>query len=63
MAQVKARARPRTRWQQVQRTVRRYREVIMIILTLGMSLAFLAFGYIVALMLESQHPGWFGNGY
>jgi hypothetical protein len=62
MAQTKVVA-PRTRWQRAQRTMRRYREVIMIVLTLIMSLAFLGFGYVVALMLESQHPGWFGNGY
>ena len=63
MAQMKTTVSQRTAWQRFMRTVRRYREVIMIVLTLAMSLAFLAFGYIVALMLESQHPGWFGNGY
>ena len=63
MAQVKTTVPQRTAWRRFQRTMRRYREVIMIVLTLAMSLAFLAFGYIVALVLESQHPGWFGNGY
>lgn len=53
----------RTRWQQTKRLVRRYREVIMIVLTLVMSLIFLAYGYTHALMLESQHPSWFGSGY
>jgi cell division protein FtsX len=50
-------------WKRTKRMMRRYREVIMIVLTLAMSLAFLGFGYIVALLLESQHPMWFGNGY
>ena len=63
MAQGKTTLPQRTAWQRFQRTVRRYREVIMIVLTLAMSLAFLAFGYILALVMESQHPGWFGNGY
>jgi len=50
-------------WRRTKRTVRRYREVIVIVLTLAMSLGFLLFGYIVALMLESQHPNWFGGSY
>lgn len=53
----------RTTWQQAQRALRRYREVIMIVLTLLMSLAFLAVGFYIAIVLESQHPNWFGNGY
>ena len=63
MTQVRLVVRRRTPWQRARRTLRQYREVIMIVLTLALSLAFLAFGYIVALMLESQHPMWFGNGY
>ncbi len=63
MTQARMVVRRRTPWQRAKRTLRRYREVIMIVLTLAMSLAFLAFGYIVALLLESQHPMWFGNGY
>lgn len=35
----------------------------MIVLTLAMSLAFLAYGFYMAIVLESQHPGWFGHGY
>ncbi|MBA3826169.1 MAG: hypothetical protein H0X24_20000 [Ktedonobacterales bacterium] len=50
-------------WRRTKRTLRRYREVILIVLTLAMSLGFLFFGYVVALMLESQHPHWFGSGY
>jgi hypothetical protein len=50
-------------WRRTKRAVRRYREVILIILTLAVSLGFLLFGYIVALMLESQHPNWFGGRY
>ncbi len=53
----------RRQWKRVKRAVRRYREVIMIVLTLLLSAAFLFYGYYVALMLESQHPHWFGNGY
>lgn len=55
--------RRRTPWQRTKRAVRRYREVILIILTLAMSIAFLFYGYIAALMLETQHAGWFGHGY
>jgi|GEM_PF-3039683 len=47
----------------VQRFGRRYREVIMIVLTLLMSIAFLLFGFYMAVRLESAHPQWFGNGY
>jgi hypothetical protein len=50
-------------WRRTKRTLRRYREVILIILTIALSLAFLFYGYTVALMLESQHPHWFGGGY
>ncbi len=50
-------------WRRTKRTLRRYREVILIVLTLAMSLGFLFFGYVVALMLESQHPTWFGGRY
>jgi hypothetical protein len=50
-------------WKRTKRAVRRYREVILILLTLAMSGAFLLYGYVIALMLESQHPHWFGNGY
>jgi hypothetical protein len=63
MTQVRVAVRRRTPWQRAKRTLRRYREVIMIVLSLALSLAFLAFGYYLALMLESQHPTWFGNGY
>lgn len=55
--------RRRTAWQRTLRAVRRYREVILIVLTLAMSLAFLFYGYIAALQLETQHAGWFGHGY
>ena len=51
-----------TPWRNIIRLVRRYREVIVIVLTLLISLAFLAFGYAHALSLESQHPSWFTNG-
>lgn len=50
-------------WRRIKRFTRRYREVILIVLTLLMSLAFLGFGFLLAITLESQHPGWFGNGY
>ena len=50
-------------WRHTKRTLRRYREVIVIVLTIAMSVGFLFFGYVVALMLESQHPQWFGGGY
>jgi hypothetical protein len=64
MAQMQmAERRKHTRWERFTRMVRRYREVIMIAFSIALSLAFLAFGYIFALILESQHPGWFGNGY
>lgn len=55
--------RHRNAWQRTTRAIRRYREVILIVLTLAMSLAFLFYGYIAALMLETQHAGWFGHGY
>lgn len=58
-----AQHRKRSRWARFTRMLRRYREVIMIVLSVALSLAFLAFGYILALYLESQHAGWFGNGY
>lgn len=47
----------------LKRFLRRYREVIMIVLTLLMSVAFIAYGFVYAIHLESLHPGWFGNGY
>jgi ABC-type Na+ efflux pump permease subunit len=50
-------------WKRVKRYLRRNREVIMIVLTILMSLAFLGFGFIFAVQLESLHPQWFGNGY
>jgi len=50
-------------WKRVKRYLRRNREVIMIVLTILMSLAFLGFGFIFAILLESAHPQWFGNGY
>jgi len=53
----------RTTWQSTKRIVRRYREVIMIVLTLLMSLAFLGVGFLLAIQIESQHAQWFGNGF
>jgi hypothetical protein len=50
-------------YRRTKRTLRRYREVIVIILTIAMSLGFLLVGYIVAVMMESQHPTWFGGSY
>ena len=63
MASARVAIRQHPLWKRTRRTVRRYREVILIVLTLAMSLGFLFFGYIVAIMLESQHPLWFGHGY
>jgi ABC-type Na+ efflux pump permease subunit len=50
-------------WKRTKRYLRRHREVIMIVLTILMSLAFLGFGFVFAVQLESAHPQWFGNGY
>jgi hypothetical protein len=55
--------RKRTRWQLFARYLRRNRELIMIVLTIIMSLAFLAFGFIYAYKLESANPQWFQGGF
>ncbi len=58
-----ARGRKRTRWRRFVRFCRRYREIIMIVLVILMSLAFLGYGFLHAIALESLHPSWFGNGF
>ena len=47
----------------MRRFLRHHRELIMIVATLGMSLAFLGLGFWLALILELQHPAWFPKGY
>lgn len=44
---------------QAWRFLRRYREVIMIVLTLAVSLVFVFYGLGYAIHLETMHPQWF----
>jgi hypothetical protein len=50
-------------WYKLVRFVRHYREVIMIVLTVAVSLAFIAYGFARAIELESVHPEWFPKGF